>query len=230
MSGRQKLLQLAGHDFRCDWLISYVCPWVLPAAVLEQAERSVNFHPAPPEYPGTGCYNFALYDGATEYGVTCHRMVPTVDAGVIYAVRRFPILPGDSVDSLQDRTDSEMFALFQQVLRQLASSGPSAGLDPCGEQWAPGKRATTSKDLDRLRVIPLDATPAEIARRARAMAHRRYPSGGACVELHGTRFYIPFEQAMGLEPAEMLPKRGTLPPSTSGRRKRGAMDLESREK
>jgi methionyl-tRNA formyltransferase len=188
------------HDFQCDWLISYLCPWILPKEILDQARHNCNFHPAPPEYPGTGCYNFALYDGAKEYGVTCHRMEPMVDSGEIYKVRRFPVFSHDSVDTLQDRTDDIMFELYQQILGQLAGGEESEVLKTCGEHWAPGKTPTSSRDLDRLRVVPFDASAGELARRARAMAHRRYHSGGACIELHGSRFYIPFEEAMRLEP------------------------------
>ena len=190
--GKKKPLE---HDFQCDWLISYVCPWVIPQRVLQQARHNVNFHPGPPDYPGTGCYNFALYNGETQYGVTAHEMKPKVDSGTIYAVRRFPILPDDSVDTLQDRADGIMFGLFEETLRKIAGGTNPVAADP-PEQWHPTKKATTSKDLDRLRVIPLDADDYEVARRARAMAHRRYPTGGACVELHGCRFYIPFEDAM----------------------------------
>ena len=190
--GKKKPLE---HDFQCDWLISYVCPWVIPQRVLQQARHNVNFHPGPPDYPGTGCYNFALYNGDTQYGVTAHEMKPKVDSGTIYAVRRFPILPDDSVDTLQDRADGIMFGLFEETLRKIAGGTNPVAADP-PEQWHPTKKATTSKDLDRLRVIPLNADDYEVARRARAMAHRRYPTGGACVELHGCRFYIPFEDAM----------------------------------
>ena len=184
------------HDFRCDWLISYVCPWVLPASVLRQAQRNVNFHPGPPEYPGTGCYNFALYDGAAEYGVTAHRMETTVDSGGIYAVKRFPVLACDSADTLQDRADGVMFELYRQTLTQLATGRGDLPFVHPPEHWHPTKKATTSKDLDRLRVIPLDASVDEVRRRVRAMAHRCYPTGGACVELHGRRFFIPFDDVM----------------------------------
>ena len=184
------------HDFRCDWLVSYVCPWVLPAKGLGQARHNINFHPGPPNYPGTGCYNFALYNGESEYGVTAHEMLPVVDSGTIYAVRRFPILPDDSVDRLQDRGNGIMFKLFEEMLALLAKGNSTLQPAEPPERWHPTKKATTTKDLDRLRVIPLDATPDEIDRRARAMAHRRYPTGGACVQLHGRRFYIPFEDAM----------------------------------
>ena len=54
-----------------------------------------------------------MYDGAAEYGVTAHRMEPKVDSGAIYAVKRFPVVAGDSVDTLQERADGIMFELHR---------------------------------------------------------------------------------------------------------------------
>ena len=58
---------------------------------------AINFHPASPEYPGTGCNNFALYENAGEYGVTCHYMAPKADTGKIIKVKRFPVFANDDV-------------------------------------------------------------------------------------------------------------------------------------
>ena len=100
-------------------------------------------------------------------------MKPKVDSG-IYAVRRFPILPDDSVDTLQDRADGIMFGLFEETLRKIAG-GTNPVADP-PEQWQFDQEGNDLKDLDRLRVIPLNADDYEVARRARAMAHRHYPT------------------------------------------------------
>ncbi len=80
------------RSWQGDYIISYLSRWVVPAELLERARRAaVNFHPASPDYPGIGCNNFALYENAAEYGVTCHHMAPRVDSGEIIAVRRFPV-------------------------------------------------------------------------------------------------------------------------------------------
>ena len=55
-----------------------VCPEVLTAPRL----GAFNLHPGPlPEYAGLNCISWAIYEGASEYGVTLHEMVPTLDAG-----------------------------------------------------------------------------------------------------------------------------------------------------
>ena len=145
--------RLVDRDFACDWLISYLCPWVLPASVLEQAARNLNFHPGPPEYPGIGCYNFALYEGAESFGVTCHQMLPKVDSGAIYAVRRFPIPAMATVDVLQDIAHATMMALYLELIESIGKGEPVEAVTD--ERWT--KEATTTRDMERLRSIPLDA-------------------------------------------------------------------------
>ena len=169
------------RDWHCDWLISYLCPWVLPADVLEQADNNMNFHPGPPEYPGTGCYNFALYENAKTYGVTCHHMDPRVDSGDIYAVRRFDIPPGSTVDALQRASHAVMLDLFEEMLRRIRNGG---AFERCAE-WT--KLATTSRDMEALRIVPLDSSAEEVERRVRAFAHSKFE--GACIELHGYKFF-----------------------------------------
>ena len=68
--------------------------WVVPEWLLRKAKiAAINFHPASPDYPGIGCRNFALYENAKEYGVTCHHMSATIDTGSIIEIKRFPIFP-----------------------------------------------------------------------------------------------------------------------------------------
>ena len=50
-----------------DILISYISPWIVPVEILEKTKKwNINFHPGPPEYPGIGCLNFAIFDKAKQ--------------------------------------------------------------------------------------------------------------------------------------------------------------------
>src|SRR4051812_47273679 len=72
---RQQPFPLECADWEGDYLFSYLSPWVIPATLLKRAKiASVNFHPGPPEYPGIGCTNFAIYNDESVFGVTCHHM------------------------------------------------------------------------------------------------------------------------------------------------------------
>jgi methionyl-tRNA formyltransferase len=176
-------------EWRGDVLLSFLCPWVLPDPVLHAASRAaVNFHPAPPEYPGIGCYNFALYEGADTYGVTCHHMIKRVDAGPIIDVRRFAILPVDTVESLKERSMAEQLIQFTDIVGRIALGEALPGVD---EGWR--GTARTRRELDQLCRIDITASPTEVERRIRATF---FPGmAGPYVEVGGRRFaYQPDEQ------------------------------------
>jgi methionyl-tRNA formyltransferase len=167
-------------DWSCDLLISYLCPRIISGHILEQAGTAINFHPAPPEYPGFGCYNFAIHDGAAGYGATCHRMAAVVDSGEIHAVRRFAVDRDMNPDTLQQRTLAEMYALFVEVLETLAAG---RALEVVAHWTRP---PTTRKDFEALREVPLDASAEDIERCIRAFAHPDHD--GAYIRLHGHDF------------------------------------------
>lgn len=167
-----------------DYLVSYLAQWVVPAALLGRAcIQAVNFHPGPPEYPGTGCYNFAIYDEAPEYGATCHVMAAQVDAGPILAVRRFPTLPDESVASLRTRTISHLMTLLE---RWIDSQTGGAPLEPSSESWT--RPPTTRRQLEALGLVTLGMDEQEILRRIRAMHFPGFP--GARLRLGDRLFYL----------------------------------------
>ncbi|MBN1866968.1 hypothetical protein JW916_06715 [Candidatus Sumerlaeota bacterium] len=174
-------------SWRGDYVVSYLSRWIVPSGLLELARvAAINFHPGPPEYPGFGCYNFALYENAREYGVTCHRMVARVDAGPIVAVRRFPILPSDGVASLLNRTHENLFALFLDVATGIAEG---RDLPASTEQWK--REPFTKKRLLELERITPEMTREEVERRIRAVSFHAWRP---FVEVQGFRFDLRTEQ------------------------------------
>jgi methionyl-tRNA formyltransferase len=172
-----------GGGWEGDYIASFLSRWIVPEEVLRRTRRAaLNFHPAPPEYPGVGCNNFALYHGAKEYGVTCHHMAPRVDTGAIVAVKRFPVFESDDVASLLERTYDMQLALFYDVVSVLLRGEP---LPACSERWA--RKPFTRRELDDLMRITPDMSPQEISRRVRAT---RFGSFRPTVELSGFRFEL----------------------------------------
>ena len=170
-----------------DLLISFLSPWIIPATLLKKFELAINFHPGPPEYPGTGCYNFALYEEAKEYGVTCHFITEKVDAGPIIKVIRFPILQTETVKSLRNKALSYLLVLFFDIMSKIINGEK---LVPCGEQWK--RKAFTRKDLEELCRITPDMTKDEVIKRIKATCYPDMP--GAYVEIFGKRFYYKCDQ------------------------------------
>lgn len=169
-----------------DYIISYLSRWVVPEHLLKRARKaSFNFHPASPEYPGIGCNNFALYEDAKEYGVTCHHMAPRVDTGGIIKVLRFPVFPDDSVASLLARTYAYQLVLFYDIVGGIFNG---KGLPVSDEKWT-CEPFTRVQFNDLMKITP-DMNPEEIARRVRATSYGSYQPS---VDLGGYTFKLEAE-------------------------------------
>ena len=167
---------LESRRFRA--LLSFLSPWIVPKELLDRADLALNFHPGSHEYPGNGCYNFALYEDAPTYGAVCHHMEATVDTGAIVSEQTFPVAPDESVESLKYRTMVTLLAQFHDIA-WLVSRGrelPRADL-----AWS--RPAFRLRDLDELRRITPNMPADEVRRRQRAVTYPGYP--GVLIDLGG---------------------------------------------
>lgn len=149
-----------------DWdvIISYLSRWIVPADLLGKAQLAINFHPGPPEYPGYGCNNFAIYEEAKDYGVCCHHMAPRVDTGAIIATRRFPVLSNDDGGTLLARAYDYQLVLFYEVVARIIRGEE---LPVSTEKWT--RKPFTRRQFEELGRITAEMTGDEIARRTRAV-------------------------------------------------------------
>jgi len=168
--------------YKPDLTISYISPWILPIDLLKATRKwAINFHPGPPEYPGIGCTNFAIYEEAYEFGVTAHVMEEKVDSGRIINVKRFPIQKRDTVYSLTQRCYDYILVQFYEVLNYIFKNN---SLPKCNENW--GRKPFTRRQLNNLCRITNDMTNEEIKRRIRAVTYPGMP--GAYIEIFGEIF------------------------------------------
>ena len=165
-------------------ILSFLSPWIVPQALVRRAQIALNWHPASRGYPGIGCYNFALYEEAREYGAVCHYMTEKVDSGAIVEERRFPVFASDSVETLKLRTMVTMLSMFHDTICLMASG---ATPQPSDLSWS--RKPFTRKELNALAVIVPSMSADEIRRRVRAMTYPGYP--GARVEIGGQAFFYP---------------------------------------
>lgn len=164
-----------------DLVLSFLNERILKGALL--AAPGVNFHPAPPEYPGRGGASLALFDGRETYGATAHILLRQIDAGPILAVRRFDIGPTDRCDTVYTRAEIAALELFFGIVDRLAQDRrlPS----PSQEVWL--RKPMTRKEFqDWLVLDPSDEDT--FIRKIKAAAHPRFP--GPYVDLHGHRFTL----------------------------------------
>jgi methionyl-tRNA formyltransferase len=165
-------------------VLSFISPWIVPASVLDKSALSLNFHPGSCDYPGIGCYNFALYEEARQFGPVCHHMLPKVDSGTVVKEILFPVLPQDRVETLKLRTMVAMLALFHEMLGLIATGQT---LPVSSRQWT--RKPFTRRQLDALGEITPGMSKDEENRRIRAMA---YPGFPGAYRLEGTeKHYYP---------------------------------------
>lgn len=183
-----------------DYILSYLCRWVVPLSVIQSADKgAINFHPASPDYPGIGCNNYALYENASEYGATCHHMASKVDTGEIIAVKRFAVFPTDDVSSLLHRTYEFQLVLFYEIVGKILNDEP---LPRPQEDWT--RLPRSREEFNQLGIITPDMSDDEVARRVRAVSYGVFQPA---VEISGYRFELkvdPSKQAVPLQKNQAL--------------------------
>jgi len=177
-----------------DYILCFRSLFVLPKALIDKASiAAINFHPAPPEYPGSGCINFALYDEVSEYGVTAHIMNELVDNGEILEVRRFPLKSSDNLPTVLARAHKELFNLCSDFIIGIYSKGEKFLKEKLelskSEVWK-GKARRLS-ELDVLQKIDTDVSERELKRLIRATYIKGYPP---IIELHGFKFILEIDE------------------------------------
>ena len=165
-------------------LISFLCPRIVPMGVLNLARLALNFHPGPSNYPGIGCYNFAIYENATTYGAICHHMHTKVDSGPIVTERLFPISADISVEKLKLKTMEKLLEIFIETLCILRDGQllPRSNIE-----WT--RRPFTRKQLNMLTRITPSMSPDEITQRIKATVYPGQP--GPVINIGGHDFYYP---------------------------------------
>ena len=154
-------------EWEGDLLISYLSQWIIPAALLGKAGiAAINFHPGPPEYPGIGCTNFAIYNGEKEFGVTCHHMQAKVDTGSIIAVRRFPVAADDTVYTVTQNCYRAIGELYREMLTWFITHH---SFPVSEENWT--RKPFTRKQLNELCLLQPGMSAEEIALRLKATTY-----------------------------------------------------------
>lgn len=148
-------------------LIAVLTNVLVPGRLLAQLDGpAYNIHPGPPEYSGSCAAGFAIYDGATSFGVTLHEMAAKVDSGAIVEVRRFSLRPEPLLDATQLEIESfkKIIELFKDHARHFATNDAALALS--GEVWSGCKH--TIAEAEGLKHIPPHSPEDEINRRRRA--------------------------------------------------------------
>lgn len=162
-----------------DIVISFLNEKILQGAWLQC--RNVNFHPAPPEWPGRGSASLAIFHGSEIYGATAHEMRSAVDSGTILAVRRFPIPPGETCESLFARAEHACLELFFEIGTYFAMQGELP--EAAKETWQ--RKAMSRKQFSEWLILDQEDKDT-FERKIKASQHSSFP--GPYVIIHGYKF------------------------------------------
>jgi methionyl-tRNA formyltransferase len=183
LTSNHEHLATAAEEFaRRHFEVVHVSGYPRSANLLRSIRRAaINFHPAPPAYPGVGSASYALFHGDSEFGITAHLMEPKCDSGLILQTLRFPVAADDTCESLFDRALVRSLDLYQEVLAKIAAG---RSLEGCGETWA--RAAITRAEFERWMELSLDDPPDVFERKINALRHSRFP--GPYLQVRGRRF------------------------------------------
>lgn len=112
----------------CDIIYSVQYHKILKETHIQKAKTiAVNLHLAPlPEYRGCNQFSFAIFHGATHFGVTIHQIDAGVDSGPILFEDRFLLDKNIWVKDLYALSVQKGLTLFQQTLADLINANYEA--------------------------------------------------------------------------------------------------------
>jgi len=149
-----------------------MCRSLVKKNTLDRGRYALNFHAGPlPEFGGWAFYNVAILEDSPEYGCTCHIMDERFDTGPLVKVRRFAINPREETAlSLEKKAQTEMVLLFREVISAYEVTGKISSVDQDPELM----RYLNAERFAKMKQIPMEATPEEVDRIARAFWYPPY--------------------------------------------------------
>jgi methionyl-tRNA formyltransferase len=180
----EHLAALGADILRRARLIAFSSSVIVPPSVLAAlGYGAYNFHPGPPEYPGWAPSHFALYESATEFGVTMHAMAAQVDAGPIVDVAQFAIPANMHVEGLEGLAYANLAQLYWHHAKRLATDGDPLPVGPL--RW--GAKKNSRRAYRAICDIPLDISSEELERRLKIFGCNHF-GVVPTIRLHGVEF------------------------------------------
>ena len=166
-----------------DYLISFLNPKYINKRVRSNIRlNSFNFHPGPPEYPGFGCYNFALLDEVNFYGSTIHLMNEKYDSGQIINVKKFKISHEKiNLEKLIKLTHNNIFKQAKKFVEDIIKKKINGNNKL---RWK--KKPYTKKEFELAREIKLYDSKKNILKKLKAFTYKGYES--VYINLKGIKF------------------------------------------
>ena len=177
-------------SWRGEYILSFQNYFIIPHRLLLRSNLAINFHPGPPEYPGSGMVNWALYDQRKSYGVTAHIMNDKVDNGKILKVKRFNICKDETINSLLTKSQDYSYCLFEEIVNYILSKENPIYEDKLyqsNEVWE--SKVNQINQINQMSLITFDIESEELEKRIRAFHTPAFPIS---LKFKGKKFiYVP---------------------------------------
>ncbi|CAE7466953.1 arnA [Symbiodinium natans] len=123
------------RGFRPDLIVSASYRKKLPSSVLSLCPDCINFHPSLlPKHRGCWSGFWCIFEGDSETGVTCHRMVEAFDAGLVLHREHIAVEAVDTAFTVYRKLLPVTARCARQVFRwYFSSEGLPAGEEQKGE-------------------------------------------------------------------------------------------------
>ena len=185
---RGKKLPEEYASWQGDYIFHMKSYYILPKSLLDGAKKgAISFHPSSPNYPGTGCLNWALYNNENKTGITAHYLNEKIDNGDIINVYDVPIYEGDNIESLLSRVHSKQLDAFYDIVGIIKKKGQKALKDLSNSNknlnWGP--KTGRIREIDQLQIINHDIEFKELEKIIRATAIGQF---GPKLFIHGHEF------------------------------------------
>ena len=175
--------------FSYDYIFCFRSFYILKKNILKKVRKSaINFHPGPPEFRGSGCVNYALYQKSKFYGCTAHIIDRKIDSGKIIDVRKFKINKKDNVSSVLKKTHETMTnqAVFLiRSIRKKQNFIKKQILKNKKINWS--KKIKTIKNLDNFYQIDLNIKKKDFLNKIRATNTKKFKP---YIKLYGKKFFL----------------------------------------
>jgi len=169
-SSKEKKIKISKNY---DYLISFLNSVYISKSIRKKIKiNSFNFHPGPPEYPGFGCYNFALLDKVNFYGSTIHEINDKFDNGKIVNVKKFKIsYEKFNLEKLIKKTHENIIKQAKDFINDVQNR--KLKIDK-SIKWK--KKAYTKKEFEIAREIKLSDSKKNVLKKIKAFSYKNYES------------------------------------------------------
>lgn len=172
-----------------DYIFCFRSFYVLKNNILKKVKKAaINFHPGPPEYRGTGCLNYALYENSKFYGCTVHLINEKIDSGKIIDFKKFDINKKNNLSEVLAKTYKTMSVLAISTIKKIKKNPyfiEKQILKNTDIKWS--SKIKKLKDLNHFYQINMDIKKIDFLNKIRAT---NSPKFKPYIKLYGKKFIL----------------------------------------